>query len=127
MPKTAGVLDQLPTAVPPTAKALPQAVYRAPSRAEAEKAFELFRRRDAATYPNRDENFNNDMVRGLLRRYPATPFQAGTVIARPVGTRPGRSARPPSMNVWCHSCVATTATSPISTPTRVWEPARRLR
>ena len=40
--KTANVLDKLPKSVQPKAKALRHAIYQAPSRVEAEKAFDLF-------------------------------------------------------------------------------------
>src|SRR5262249_32210001 len=38
--------------------------------------------------------------------------------SRPAPAREGRSARLASMNCWCHNCVATTPTRPISTDSR---------
>jgi Transposase, Mutator family len=49
--KTADVLDNLPKSVQPKAKEMPHAIYLAPSRAEAEKAFKLFVRTYEAKYP----------------------------------------------------------------------------
>lgn len=51
VPKTANVLDKLPKGVQPKAKALLHAISQAPSRAEAEKAFDLFLRTYEAKYP----------------------------------------------------------------------------
>jgi len=58
--KTANVLDKLPTRVQPKAKAMLHAIYLAPSRAEAEKAFELFLRTYAAKYPKATECLAKD-------------------------------------------------------------------
>jgi putative transposase len=49
--KTANVLDKLPKSVQPKAKEMLHAIYLAPSRAEAEKAFDLFLRTYEAKYP----------------------------------------------------------------------------
>jgi putative transposase len=49
--KTANVLDKLPKSVQPKAKGLLHAIYLAPSRAEADKAFDLFVRTYEAKYP----------------------------------------------------------------------------
>jgi putative transposase len=49
--KTANVLDKLPKSVQPKAKEMLHAIYLAPSRAEAEKAFDLFVRTYEAKYP----------------------------------------------------------------------------
>src|SRR5262249_44015694 len=53
--KTANVLDKLPTSVQPKAKDLLHAIYLAPGRAEAEKAFDLFVRTYEAKYPKATE------------------------------------------------------------------------
>jgi putative transposase len=49
--KTANVLDKLPKSVQPKAKEMLHEIYQAPSRAEAEKAFDLFVRTYEAKYP----------------------------------------------------------------------------
>ncbi len=49
--KTANVLDKLPKGVQPKAKDMLHEIYLAPSRAEAEKAFDLFVRTYEAKYP----------------------------------------------------------------------------
>jgi hypothetical protein len=49
--KTANVLDKLPKSVQPKAKGMLHEIYLAPSRAEAEKAFDLFVRTYEAKYP----------------------------------------------------------------------------
>lgn len=49
--KTANVLDKLPKSVQPKAKEMLHAIYQAPSRAEADKAFDLFLGTFAAKYP----------------------------------------------------------------------------
>jgi len=49
--KTANVLDKLPKGVQPKAKEMLHEIYLAPSRAEAEKAFDLFLRTYEAKYP----------------------------------------------------------------------------
>jgi len=49
--KTANVLDKLPKSVQPKAKELLHEIYLAPSRAEAEKAFDLFLGTYQAKYP----------------------------------------------------------------------------
>jgi transposase-like protein len=53
--KTANVLDKLPQSVPPKAKELLHELYLAPSRAEAEKAFDWFVRTYEAKYPQATE------------------------------------------------------------------------
>ena len=53
--KTANVLDKLPKSVQPKAKELLHEMYLAPSRAEAEKAFDLFLRTYEAKYPKATE------------------------------------------------------------------------
>ncbi len=53
--KTANVLDKLPKGVQPKAKDLLHEIYLAPSRAEAEKAFDLFVRTYEAKYPKATE------------------------------------------------------------------------
>src|SRR6516225_1157501 len=53
--KTANVLDKLSKSVQPKAKALLHEIYLAPSRAEAEKAFDLFVRTYEAKYPKATE------------------------------------------------------------------------
>jgi putative transposase len=58
--KTANVLDKLPTSVQPKAKGMLHAIYLAPSRAEAEKAFELFLRTYEAKYPKATECLAKD-------------------------------------------------------------------
>lgn len=49
--KTANVLDKLPKSIQPKAKGLLHAIYLAPNRAEAEKAFDLFVKCYEAKYP----------------------------------------------------------------------------
>src|SRR5215471_18115761 len=66
--KTANVLDKLPKSVQPKAKEMLHAIYLAPSRAEAEKAFELFVRTYEAKYPKATECLAKDR-RLLLRFY----------------------------------------------------------
>lgn len=58
--KTANVLDKLPTSVQPKAKELLHAIYLAPSRAEAEKALDLFVRTYEAKYPKATECLAKD-------------------------------------------------------------------
>jgi putative transposase len=58
--KTANVLDKLPKSVQPKAKDLLHEVYLAPSRAEAEKAFDLFLRTYEAKYPKATECLGKD-------------------------------------------------------------------
>jgi putative transposase len=53
--KTANVLDKLPKSVQPKAKEMLHEIYLAPSRAEAEKAFDLFVRTYEAKYPKATE------------------------------------------------------------------------
>jgi putative transposase len=58
--KTANVLDKLPKSMQPKAKALLHAIYQAPSRAEADKAFDLFLRTYEAKYPKATECLAKD-------------------------------------------------------------------
>ena len=58
--KTANVLDKLPKSVQPKAKAMLHAIYEAPSRAEADKAFDLFLRTYEAKYPKATECLAKD-------------------------------------------------------------------
>lgn len=58
--KTANVLDKLPKGVQPKAKEMLHAIYLAASRAEAEKAFELFVRTYEAKYPKATECLAKD-------------------------------------------------------------------
>ena len=58
--KTANVLDQLPKSVQPRAKDMLHEIYLTPSRAEAEKAFDLFLRTYAAKYPKATECLGKD-------------------------------------------------------------------
>jgi transposase-like protein len=58
--KTAHVLDKLPKSVQPKAKALLHGIDQAPSRAEAEKAFDLFLRSYEAKYPKATECLAKD-------------------------------------------------------------------
>lgn len=53
--KTANVLDKLPKGAQPKAKEMLHAIYLAPSRAEAEKAFDRFVRSYEAKYPKATE------------------------------------------------------------------------
>src|SRR6516165_10683626 len=58
--KTANVLDKLSKSVQPKAKALLHEIYLAPSRAEADKAFDLFVRTYEAKYPKATECLDKD-------------------------------------------------------------------
>src|SRR5262245_55125566 len=58
--KTANVLDKLPKSVQPKAKEMFHAIYLAPSRAEADKAFDLFVRTYEAKYPKATECLAKD-------------------------------------------------------------------
>ena len=58
--KTANVLDKLPKSVQPKAKEMLHEIYLAPSRAEAEKAFDLFLRTYEAKYPKVTECLGKD-------------------------------------------------------------------
>jgi putative transposase len=58
--KTANVLDKLPKSVQPKAKDMLHEIYLAPSRAEAEKAFDLFVRTYEAKYPKATECLGKD-------------------------------------------------------------------
>jgi transposase-like protein len=58
--KTANVLDKLPKGVQPKAKRVLHEIYLAPSRAEAEKAFDLFLRTCEAKYPKATECLAKD-------------------------------------------------------------------
>ena len=58
--KTANVLDKLPKGVQPKAKEMLHEIYLAPSRAEAEKAFDLFLRTYEAKYPKAAECLGKD-------------------------------------------------------------------
>jgi putative transposase len=58
--KTANVLDKLPKSVQPKAKEMLHAIYLAPSRAEAEKGFDLFLRTYEAKYPKATECLAKD-------------------------------------------------------------------
>jgi transposase-like protein len=58
--KTANVLDKLPKGVQPKAKEMLHEIYLAPSRAEAEKAFDLFLRTYEAKYPKATECLGKD-------------------------------------------------------------------
>jgi putative transposase len=62
--KTANVLDKLPKRVQPKAKEMLHEIYLAPSRAEADKAFDLFLRTYEAKYPKATDCLAKD--RGLL-------------------------------------------------------------
>jgi transposase-like protein len=62
--KTANVLDKLPKSVQPKAKGMLHEIYLAPSRAEADKAFDLFLRTYEAKYPKATECLEKD--RGVL-------------------------------------------------------------
>jgi transposase-like protein len=66
--KTANVLDKLPRSVQPKAKDLLHEIYLASSRAEAEKAFDLFLRTYEAKYPKATECLAKDR-RELLAFY----------------------------------------------------------
>jgi len=58
--KTANVLDKLPKGVQPKAKEMLHEIYLAPSRAEAEKAFDLFLRTYEAKYPKATDCLGKD-------------------------------------------------------------------
>lgn len=58
--KTANVLDKLPKSVQPKAKDMLHAIYLAPSRAEADKAFDLFLRTYEVKYPKATECLAKD-------------------------------------------------------------------
>jgi transposase-like protein len=58
--KTANVLDKLPKSVQPKAKTMLHAIYLAPSRAEADKAFDLFLRTFEAKYAKATECLAKD-------------------------------------------------------------------
>jgi putative transposase len=58
--KTANVLDKLPKSVQPKAKEMLHAIYLAPGRAEADKAFDLFLRTYEAKYPKATECLAKD-------------------------------------------------------------------
>jgi putative transposase len=58
--KTANVLDKLPKSVQPKAKEMLHAIYLAPSRAEADKAFDLFVKTYEAKYPKAAECLAKD-------------------------------------------------------------------
>jgi len=58
--KTANVLDKLPKSVQPKAKEMLHQIYLAPSRAEADKAFDLFLRTYEAKYPKATECLAKD-------------------------------------------------------------------
>lgn len=58
--KTANVLDKLPKGVQPKAKGMLHEIYQAPSRAAAEKAFDLFLRTYEAKYPKATECLAKD-------------------------------------------------------------------
>jgi transposase-like protein len=66
--KTANVLDKLPKSVQPKAKELLHEIYLAPSRAEADKAFDLFLGTYEAKYPKATECLEKDRAE-LLRFY----------------------------------------------------------
>lgn len=66
--KTANVLDKLPKSVQPKAKEMLHAIYLAPGRAEADKAFELFVKTYEAKYPKATECLAKDRTE-LLRFY----------------------------------------------------------
>lgn len=64
--KTANVLDKLPKSVQPKAKEMLHAIYLAPGRAEAEKAFDLFVRSFEAKYPKATECLAKDRTELLV-------------------------------------------------------------
>jgi transposase-like protein len=66
--KTANVLDKLPKSVQAKAKEMLHEIYLAPSRAEADKAFDLFVRTHEAKYPKATECLGKDRTE-LLRFY----------------------------------------------------------
>jgi transposase-like protein len=53
--KTANVLDKLPKEIQPKAKAALHEIYEAETKADAEKAFDLFVKTYEATYPKAAE------------------------------------------------------------------------
>src|SRR5215467_29965 len=64
--KTANVLDKLPKSVQPKAKELLHEIYLAPSRAAAEKAFDLFLSTYEAKYPKATECLAKDRAELLV-------------------------------------------------------------
>jgi putative transposase len=64
--KTANVLDKLPKAVQPKAKEMLHAIYLAPGRAEAEKAFDLFVRTFEAKFSKATECLAKDRTELLV-------------------------------------------------------------
>jgi putative transposase len=64
--KTANVLDKLPKGVQPKAKEMLHAIYLAPGRAEAEKAFDLFVRSFEAKYAKATECLAKDRTELLV-------------------------------------------------------------
>jgi transposase-like protein len=73
--QAANVLDKLPKGAQPKAKGMLHAIYRAESRAEADKAFDLFLRTYEAKYPKATECLAKD--RQELRTFcdfPAEPW-----------------------------------------------------
>jgi putative transposase len=58
--KTANVLDKLPKSVQPKAKEMLHAIYQAPSRADADQAFEVFLGTFAAKYPKAKDCLDKD-------------------------------------------------------------------
>ena len=66
--KTANVLDKLPKSMQPKAKQMLHEIYQAPSRVEAEKAFDLFLRTYEAKYPKATECLAKDCT-ALLAFY----------------------------------------------------------
>jgi putative transposase len=58
--KTANVLDKMPKSVQPKAKEMLHEVFQAPTRAEANKAFDLFVRSFQAKYPRATECLSKD-------------------------------------------------------------------
>lgn len=74
--KTANVLDKLPKGVQPKAKAMLHAIDQAPSRAEAEQAFDLFLRTYAAKYPQASACRAKDRTELLtFYDFPAEPWR----------------------------------------------------
>jgi transposase-like protein len=66
VPKTANVLDKLPKRVQPKTKEMLHAIYLAPSRAEGEKAFDVFVRTFEAKYPKATERLAKDRAELLV-------------------------------------------------------------
>ncbi len=64
--KTANVLDKLPKSVQPKAKEMLHEIYLAPSRAAADKAFDLFLRTYEAKYPKATECLEKDRQQLLV-------------------------------------------------------------